>query len=73
MDPNRIDLAGLPTTFAIIGVVTVIVFALRYFNQKFPQVAEQIKAATPWMGWCEEVKPDYTVRHRNATRPNNRW
>ena len=72
MDPNRIDLAGLPTTFAIIGVVTLIVLALRYFNQKFPQVTDRIKDATPWMGWTEKPSEIYAIR-KPINRPSNRW
>lgn len=56
MDQNQIDFAGLPTTLAVIGVVALIVIALKAVNRLFPEIAERFKAMTPWMGWV--VKDD---------------
>lgn len=56
MDPNRLDVSGIPTTLAIIGVLALIVLALKHFNKKFPQVRSTIVDATPWMGW-EDTEP----------------
>ena len=72
MDPNRIDLAGLPTTFAIIGVVTLIVLALRSSTQTFPQHADRNKDATPWMVRTEKPSEIYPIR-KPINRPSNRW
>lgn len=74
MDPNRIDFAGLPTTLAIIGAVTLIVIALKAVNRLFPEIVERFKDATPWMGWVEEDDteeiPPFVTR---AFHPINRW
>lgn len=77
MDPNAIDLAGIPTTLAIIGVLVLTALALRYFNKKFPQVAARIKNSTPWMGWAEEATDEYEYLNATTRIPRhvylNRW
>lgn len=72
MDPNRIDIAGLPTTFAIIGAVFLIVYTLRYFAKKNPELVERAKDATPWMGWSEPEQQLISTR-RPINRHTNRW
>lgn len=80
MHDTDIDIAGIPTTLAIIAVMALIVLVLRYFNKKHPQALETFKDWTPWMGWVEDDDDEYyyqshTVRYRipRQTENLNRW
>jgi hypothetical protein len=72
-DLNAIDMSGIPTTLAIIGAITLLVLALRWFNRTFPQVAETFKDMTPWMEWTEKEPVDImapSLQHPNYRRWN---
>jgi len=72
MDPNAFDLAGIPTTLAIIGALVLIVSALRLIHKMQPNLAERIKDATPWMGWTEKETEQVPVFITHSFHPLDR-
>lgn len=59
MDTALYVLSPVIDTIALLAIVSLIVAACKRINKMFPQIAERIKDATPWMGWTETIEADY--------------
>lgn len=63
MDTALFILEPVIDAIALLVIATVIVVACKRINKMFPQIAERIMDATPWMGWTVtyEVDPGYPI------------